>query len=183
MNVTQEFEPLYLAARALDLRGDASQAALVTITRTQGSTFRRAGASMLVHRDGRLVCELSGGCPQRDIVLRAHRAMEHGEPALVAYGRGSNYDVMLATGCGGELEVLSEPWRERGDIQFLDAIQALRVKRTPGVMASLFAIDDHAPSRRPHRLVLGGDHAWTNIDDALLEERVLAALAAQLPTA
>ena len=176
MNVTQEFEPLYLAARALDLRGNASQAALVTITRTQGSTFRRAGASMLVHRDGRLVCELSGGCPQRDIVLRAHRAMESGEPTLVVYGRGNNYDVMLETGCGGELEVLIEPWRQPDDLLFLDAVQTLRAKRMPGVMASLFAVDGHAISR-PLRLIRGDDDTWTDIADAALEARVLASLA------
>lgn len=176
MNVTQEFEPLYLAARALDLRGDASQAALVTITRTQGSTFRRAGASMLVHRDGRLVCELSGGCPQRDIVLRAHRAIESGEPALVVYGRGSNYDVMLETGCGGELEVLIEPWRRPDDIRFLEAIQALRDRRVAGVMASIFAMDGHAVPR-PLRFIRGHDDTWTDIDDAALEERILASLA------
>jgi len=180
MNVTQEFEPLYLAARALDLRGDMGEAALVTITRTQGSTFRRAGASMLVHRDGRLVCELSGGCPQRDIVLRAHRAMESGEPALVAYGRDSNYDVMIETGCGGELEVLIEPWRRPDDIQFLDAIEALRARRAQGVMVSLFAVDGHALAR-PLRLVWSNDSVWTSMGNPALEERVLARLALPSP--
>jgi len=182
MNVAQEFELLYRAAGALDLRGDASEAALVTITRTQGSTFRRAGTSMLVHRDGTLVCELSGGCPQRDIVLRAHRAMAHGEPALVSYGRDNNYDVMLETGCGGELEVLIEPWRQPSDIEFLHAIERLRAKRVPGVMASLFAADGDAPPRPPLRVVRGNGNAWTNIQDDTLKACVLACMAAQSPT-
>jgi xanthine dehydrogenase accessory factor len=179
MNVAQEFEPLYRAAQALDLHSGMSEAALVTITRTQGSTFRRAGASMLVHRDGRLVCELSGGCPQRDIVLRAQRAMENGEPALVAYGRHSNYDVMIETGCGGELEVLIEPWRQPDDVRFLDVIEALRIKRRPGVMASLFAKGDHPVAQRPLRLIQGNGEVWTNIDQAALARQVLASLAAQ----
>lgn len=176
MNVAQEFDPLYRAAQSLDLRGATCEAALATITRTRGSTFRRAGASMLVHRDGRMVCELSGGCPQRDIVLRAQRAMETGEPALVAYGRDSNYDVMIETGCGGELEVLIEPWRQADDVRFLHAIEALRVKRTPGIMASLFATDGFAVTGRPLRLVKGGSGIWSNIHHSSLEQQILASL-------
>jgi xanthine dehydrogenase accessory factor len=182
MNVAQEFEPLYLAARALDLRGDTSEAALVTIVRTQGSTFRRAGASMLVHRDGRLVCELSGGCPQRDIVLRAQQVMTSGVPQSVAYGRLSNYDVMLETGCGGELEVLIEPWRDAGDARFLDAIEALRSKRIAGCMATIFAKDGHVPPR-PLRLVHGNDSIWTNIEQTALAGQVLAKMVASSPLA
>lgn len=176
MNVAQEFEPLYRAAQALDLRGENGEAALVTITRTHGSTFRRAGASMLVHRDGRMVCELSGGCPQRDIVLRSQRAMETGQPAIVAYGRESNYDVMIETGCGGELEVLIEPWREPDDVRFLHAIEALRAQRVSGVMASLFATDGLVVTRRPWRLVQGHDGRWTNIIHSALEQQILAHL-------
>lgn len=179
MNVAQEFDSLYRAAKALKLDRGTGEAALVTITRTRGSTFRRAGASMLVHRDGSMVCELSGGCPQRDIVLRAQRAMDSAEGALVAYGRDSNYDVMIETGCGGELEVLIEPWHEADDLQFLDAIAALHARRMPGVMASLFAVDGGAIGRRPLRLVRGSGSLWTNIGQAALTQQVLASLSTQ----
>jgi len=175
MNVAQEFELLHQAARTLELHGGTSEAALVTITRTQGSTFRRAGASMLALRDGRMVCELSGGCPQRDIVLRAQRAMASGEPALVAYGRDSNYDVMIETGCGGELEVMIEPWRQTDDLRFLQAIDELRQRRVPGVMATLFAADGHA--LHPLRLVQSDSTVWTNIAESMLQEHVLASMA------
>src|ERR1700761_4766563 len=181
MNVAQEFEPLYRAAKGLSLDRGMGEAALVTITRTRGSTFRRAGASMLVHQDGTLVCELSGGCPQRDIVLRAHHAMESGEPALVTYGRESNYDVMIETGCGGELEVLIEPWREPGDVQFLDAIEALRAKRVPGAMASVFGTHGGVAIRRPLRLVHGDRSTWTNIHHEPLKKQVIANLT-NMPT-
>ncbi|WP_114241564.1 XdhC family protein [Dyella sp. C9] len=178
MNVTQEFESLYRAARSLALRGEHSEAALVTITRTQGSTFRRAGASMLVHRDGRLVCELSGGCPQRDIVLRAQHAMDIGEPSLVAYGRDSNYDVMIETGCGGELEVLIEPWRRPDDIDFLDAIDALRARRATGAMASLYATDGSTRARHPLRFIRSEGRTWANMPPASAEWQVLAGMLA-----
>lgn len=186
MNVAQEFDPLYRAAQALSLGHGQDGAALATITQTRGSTFRRAGASMLVLRDGRLVCELSGGCPQRDIALRAQHAIDSGQPALVAYGRDANYDVMIETGCGGELEVLIEPLRDAHDLQFLEAIAQLRSRRLPGVMATVYAVDDQVLAPRPQRLVQGEGVAWSDIDIDALRQQVaveLSSIAAGVPKA
>jgi xanthine/CO dehydrogenase XdhC/CoxF family maturation factor len=176
MNIAQEFDALFHAALALDLSGKAAEAALITVTRTTGSTFRRAGASMLVQRDGRLICELSGGCPQRDIILRSQRVMESDEPVVVSYGRESNFDVMLETGCGGELEVLIEPWSHPDDIAFLFAMEELRSHRKQGAMASLFTAQGGLKSDRPRRLIRGGGKTWTNIEQRALEQQILSIL-------
>ncbi|RAO76296.1 XdhC family protein [Dyella jiangningensis] len=176
MNVAQEFDSLYRAARALPLASGAPSAALATITQTRGSTFRRAGASMLVRRDGGLVCELSGGCPQRDIVWRAQQVMEDGEAQLVSYGRDANYDVMLETGCGGELDVLIEPLRGEGDLRFLEAMARLRERRCTGALATIYAVDGQPVSPRPWRTVWSDDMAWSDIDDDALRSRIEAVL-------
>lgn len=176
MNVAQEFDPLYRAARALILGQRQEGAALATITQTRGSTFRRAGASMLVLRDGRMVCELSGGCPQRDIALRAQKVIDSGQQALVEYGRHANFDVMLETGCGGELEVLIEPLREPHDLAFLGAIADLRSRRVAGAMATVYAVNGQVLAPRPVRLVQGDGMAWSNIEDPSLRDRIAAEL-------
>jgi len=177
MNVTQEFEPLYQTVLALDLKREVTDAALVTVTQTHGSTFRRGGASMLVLRDGRLVSELSGGCPQRDIMLRAGQVMDSGVPMLVAYGRDSNYDVMLETGCGGELTVLIEPLRDSADIRFIEAIAELRLLRQTGTLATVYAADGAALSPRPQRLLLGPGMSWTDIGSPSLQRLVESEIA------
>lgn len=177
MNVTQEFEPLYRAAMALASVRGPMEAALVTITQTQGSTFRRAGASMLVLRDGRLICELSGGCPQRDIALRAQQVMDNDQPALVAYGRNSNYDVMIETGCGGELQVLIEPLRAGDDLRFLEAVATLRASRQRGTLVTLYAMDDMPLSPRPQRLLRGTHDLWNDIADPALRQLIDSELA------
>lgn len=177
MNVAQEFDPLYRAARALPLETGVVGAVLATITQTRGSTFRRAGASMLVLRGGSLVCELSGGCPQRDIVWRAQQVMDSGEAQRVSYGRDANYDVMLETGCGGELEVLIEPLRNAADLQFFDAIARLRELRRHGVLATVYAVDGDPLSPRPLRLVQGEGLSWSNIDGDAMRLHVETALA------
>src|SRR5215469_15879091 len=104
MNSAHELNTLVAALRDLH-RAGASKAALATLTRTRGSTFRRPGTRMLVYGDGRVVCELSGGCPQRDIVARALEVIDSGTPRLVTYNAESGLDVLLEMGCGGELEV------------------------------------------------------------------------------
>lgn len=176
MNVAQEFDPLYRAVRALIVGQGREAAALATITQTRGSTFRRAGASMLVLRDGRMVCELSGGCPQRDIALRAQHVVDSGQQALVEYGRHANFDVMLETGCGGELEVLIEPLREPRDLDFLEAVAELRSRRVAGAMATVYAVDGQVLAGRPVRLVQGVGMTWSDIEDPSLRERVAAEL-------
>ncbi|MHA6203536.1 XdhC family protein [Dyella soli] len=177
MNVAQEFDPLYRAARALTLEPRREGAALVTITRTHGSTFRRAGASMLVLHDGRMVCELSGGCPQRDIALRAQRVIGDDQPTLVEYGRHANLDVMLETGCGGELEVLIEPLREPRDLAFLESIADMRARRVAGAMATVYAVDGQILAPRPLRLLYGDGLHWSNIEDSSFRDRIAAELA------
>ncbi len=176
MNVAQEFDPLYRAARALSLGPGRAGAALVTITQTRGSTFRRAGASMLVLRDGRMVCELSGGCPQRDIALRAQRVIDRGQPALVEYGRHANLDVMLETGCGGELEVLIEPLREPLDLAFLETIAQMHARRLAGAMATVYAVDGQVLGPRPLRLLEGDGIHWSNIENPSFRDRIAAEL-------
>ena len=176
MNVAQEFDPLYRAARLLPLASGVACAALATITQTRGSTFRRAGASMLVLRDGSLICELSGGCPQRDIVWRAQQVMESSDAQLVSYGRDANYDVMLETGCGGELDVLIEPLRHVDDLQFFEAMARLRSLRRHGALATVYAVDGHPLSPRPWRMVWGDGMPWTDVGDDALRAQLEAVL-------
>src|SRR5580698_7955617 len=121
MNSAHELSTLIEALRTLRLDGQP-KAALATLTRTWGSTFRRPGTRMLVLGDGRVVCELSGGCPQRDIVARAREVIADALPRLVRYNAESGLDVLLEMGCGGELEILIEPLTVSHTVGFVDAL-------------------------------------------------------------
>jgi xanthine dehydrogenase accessory factor len=180
MNSPQEFERLHAAVRVLAESGFTQPAALATITRTAGSTFRRAGASMLIRADGDVVCALSGGCPQRDIAARAAVTIASGQAQIARYNRDSALDVLMEMGCGGELDVLIEPLANAADVCFLDAIAALRMRRGEGILATVFAIADTVVSR-PRRMVIGDSIEWDDIGDAELRARVatLARTAAQ----
>lgn len=139
MNTPQEFAALLAALRDLPLQ--RPDAALVTLTRTLGSTFRRAGARMLVHGDGRIVRGLSAGCPEQDIAARAREAIIAGEARVLRYDREHGHDVMIEMGCGGEIEVLVEPVRSAGDWAFAERVAAVLDARNTGVLATLFRVD------------------------------------------
>jgi len=101
-----------LIAEALsdaDRRGEP--AVLATVVRTEGSTYRRAGARMLLRRDGTTVGAVSGGCLEADLAARVDPLLAAGRPELVTYDTRSDEDLVwgLGLGCNGRVDVLLEP--------------------------------------------------------------------------
>lgn len=159
----------------IDALRDAARAgqpaALATITATRGATFRRAGARMLVHADGRVACELSGGCPQRDIVQRALRVIGSGHPELARYNADSGLDVLMEMGCDGELDVLIEQLADVRAGAFFDALAQCFETRHSVVAATLFALDGEVvPPRRA--LWREGKLCFDELGDVGLREEV-----------
>jgi xanthine dehydrogenase accessory factor len=87
--------------------------ALATILHVRGSSFRRAGARLWLGSEKR-VGSVSAGCLEHDLAERARDVIGSGRPTLISYDTSSDDDVLwgTASGCGGRLEVLLEPWTE-----------------------------------------------------------------------
>jgi xanthine dehydrogenase accessory factor len=174
MNTPQEFGALLQGFEHLQSTGFAGGAALATLTRTQGSTFRRAGARMLVCGDGTVVRGLSGGCPEADIIARAHEVIAAGETRIVRYDRDNGLDALIELGCGGELEVLIEPLSAPADLGFVTAVEQCLRARTPGFLATVFSRDGLCLSPRPQRLVWCGAALHDELQDPLLADALVA---------
>jgi xanthine/CO dehydrogenase XdhC/CoxF family maturation factor len=174
MNTPQEFAPLLAGLRSLPATGGGALAAL---TRTSGSTFRRAGARMLVHADGRLLRGLSAGCPEQDIVARALEVIAAGQARVLRYDREQGGDLLLEMGCGGELEVLVEPLRDAADWAFAECIDTELQARRSGVLATLYRRDGISLPR-PQRWL------WTGqvLLDQIGEPSITTALQDLAPT-
>ena len=85
-------------------------AALATVVRVEGSSYRRPGASLLIGPDGRRLGSVSGGCLERDVENHAKGVLASGEPRLIIYDTRDDADVVFGTalGCGGLVEVFIE---------------------------------------------------------------------------
>ena len=174
MNTPQEYAPLLAGLRRLADLNFAGGAAMATLTRTRGSTFRRPGARMLIGGDGHVVRGLSGGCPEQDIIARAQRVIAAGRPEIVRYNAEYGLDALIEMGCGGELEVLIEPITGPADLAFMDAVEHCFSTRRPGLLATVFARDGHCIAPRPRRLVRAEGLAHDDLDDPALSAAVLA---------
>ena len=92
--------------------------ALATIVRTQGSSYRRPGARMLICADGKTVGSLSAGCLEQEVALRALEVLKTGEPAIM------RFDTRKRFGCAGEIEIFVEPAPENFFLRLAENLDA-----------------------------------------------------------
>jgi xanthine dehydrogenase accessory factor len=115
----QPLLPLYAQARAA-----GTPLVLATVVATRGSTYRKAGAQMLIAPDGRYAGLLSGGCLEADLVEHAKRVFASGTPKLLSYDNSGEDDALwgLGAGCDGGMDVWlmrlepSESWAPLGGL-------------------------------------------------------------------
>jgi xanthine/CO dehydrogenase XdhC/CoxF family maturation factor len=84
---------------------------LANVVFAAGSTYRRAGARLLVLPDDTLVGLISGGCLEGDLLERARPVRATGVSRLVHYDATTQDDIVwgLGLGCAGIIDVLLEP--------------------------------------------------------------------------
>ncbi len=87
------------------------KAALATVVKVRGSSYRSPGARMLITDDGRWVGSISGGCLEGDALRKARQVMNEGKPVTVTYDtrEESNQNLGIGLGCNGVIDVLIEP--------------------------------------------------------------------------
>jgi len=85
---------------------------VVTIVRTEGSTYRRAGARAVIGESGEAVGAISGGCLERDLAERIRPWLTEMQPRVVQYDSTRADDLVfgLGLGCRGVLDLLVEPF-------------------------------------------------------------------------
>jgi xanthine dehydrogenase accessory factor len=77
--------------------------ALATLVQTEGSTYRKPGARLLVERNGKTLGVLSGGCLEEEIARHGQKVIDDVSPVLLSF------DTKLLYGCDGQLKILVEP--------------------------------------------------------------------------
>ena len=93
------------------LAARAEPMALATIVATRGSTYRRAGARLLVPPTGEPIGNISGGCLEGDVARIGREVIGSGQPRLVEFDLTAEDDAVwgYGLGCNGAIEVFIEP--------------------------------------------------------------------------
>ena len=94
----------------VDLWRQGGAAALVTLVRAAGSSYRRPGARLLIGGSGVHAGTISGGCLEAEVVRKAAWLVRDG--ALVEqYSTlfDDTAEVPFGLGCGGVVDLLIEP--------------------------------------------------------------------------
>jgi xanthine/CO dehydrogenase XdhC/CoxF family maturation factor len=120
------------------------QTALATVVHVEGSSYRRAGARMLVTDNGQLTGAISGGCLEGDALRKAQLVMSRQQPMLVTYDTTDEDDAKLGVGlgCEGIIHIMIEPVdtsKPGNPIQLLKTIAAQRQK---AVLVTIFSLQD-----------------------------------------
>ena len=146
-------------AAALDARRACGSAVLATVVETSGSTYRRAGARMLLTGDGWAAGSISGGCLEGDLLRKAWWRTEGGVSSLVTYDSTSEDDVVwgFGLGCHGVVRVLLERLPADDKTNYLDFLRDCLSGQKTGVLATVYQVTGGNCAVRPgDRLCISG---------------------------
>ena len=89
-------------------RRRAAPLVLATVYATEGSTYSKSGARMLIDEDGIYTGMLSGGCVEGDLAIRARVAIDSGVPQDISFELDAEGDDLwgLGVGCDGVMRIL-----------------------------------------------------------------------------
>lgn len=100
----------FLAKKIIENKSE-NKLALATIVSVKGSAYRREGTRMIIEDLGQWHGNISGGCLEGDILLKAKQVIDTGISILVTYDtrESENKEIRVALGCNGIIDILIEP--------------------------------------------------------------------------
>ncbi|MEO8885184.1 MAG: XdhC/CoxI family protein [Mucilaginibacter sp.] len=154
------------------------QTALATVVHVEGSSYRRAGARMLITEDGQLTGAISGGCLEGDALRKARLVMTQNRSMLVTYDTTDDDDAKFGVGlgCNGIIHILIEPIFTNKQDNPIALFKLFLSKRQAVVLITIFSLSDKQ-ANQPGTCVLmtaderlRGSFPDEDIKDALLDD-------------
>ena len=121
-------------------KSNGLECVLATLVHVEGSSYRQAGARMLVNENGDMVGAISGGCLEGDALKKALLAMEQGQNKLITYDTSDEDDAVIGAqlGCNGVIQVLFEPIRNDHVNNPIELIRKVIKSNEPSIIVTLF---------------------------------------------
>lgn len=119
-----------------------TKAALATVVRVEGSSYRRTGARMLVLESGEWIGGISGGCLEGDALKKARLAMSQNKATLITYDTTDDdpYQIGVGLGCNGIIDVLITPLDPENPNNAVRQLQSCIDQRTPNLVVTVTSI-------------------------------------------
>ncbi len=117
---------------------DGGKAALATVVKVEGSSYRQPGARMLITEDGNLTGAISGGCLEGDAMRKALLCMARNKPMLITYDTSDDTVLGIGLGCNGIIHILFEPLDEKNPSNPLKLINRAMQQRKPYALLTFF---------------------------------------------
>jgi xanthine dehydrogenase accessory factor len=148
------------------IRAAGKKAALATVVRVEGSSYRQPGARMLISEEGNLTGAISGGCLEGDAMRKALLVIARNKPMLVTYDTTDEDDATLGIGlgCSGIIHILIEPVEEDNPENPMRLLENIISKRQKCVLATFFTLSER------HELQFGTRMAY--MDDGKISGSV-----------
>jgi len=176
----RELRDILSQLAALRARGEA--AALATVVRVRGSTYRREGARLLITGDGRTVGSISGGCLEGDVAEIAREVLATGRPRLVNYDMTSDDDAVwgLGLGCNGAIDVFVEAVADRRGDEVVTLLRDCVEHRRAAALATVLTAVGGAVAPGGHLVLPEDGEPRGTLGDATLDARAVDAARRQL---
>lgn len=153
---------------------------LASVFETEGSTYSKAGARMIINSQGDFQGMLSGGCLEGDLAERARTVLDSGKAQTVSYDLGVNGEELwgLGVGCDGLMRIFLQPLLAEHDYAPFEAIARAYEGDQLEIAATVLESEDIEPGAT---LVTSGDSAesfgLTDAEATVLLDEARAALA------
>jgi xanthine dehydrogenase accessory factor len=137
--MTTNFRTLVAAYRAL--KNAQLPLVLATVVETLGSTYRKAGARVLITEHGQFHGIIGGGCFQGDLLHRARQMFGDATPRFIFYDMRAQHDEVwgLGLGCNGAMRLLLERLDPAYEFDPLATMERCLSRRARGVLATICA--------------------------------------------
>jgi xanthine dehydrogenase accessory factor len=129
---------------------------LATVVQTNGSTYRKPGARMLIDCQGEMTGMVSGGCLEQDIFCHVQKQTPSDQSFVITYDTTTDEDILwgLGLGCDGVVQVLVEPLNADCLCNPLAFIADCFDRQQPGILATVFQATNCAGVSIGSRLML-----------------------------
>jgi len=131
---------------------------LATLVRTDGSTYTKPGAHMLIASSGEYAGLLSGGCLEGDLAQHGRAVLATGIARLAHYNSRGPEDLLfgLGSGCEGAMEILLQRLDDANDWQPLK--QLALAWREQYAQSLVLVVQSTVPNVPAGAGAFGGDH-------------------------